>query len=177
MVLTCSTITIAVSDAWKQIGPISFSSFRIKPTGLAPDVSASLCLGTYDFTDATDGSKTTVEYTFGYKKNNDGKVRIYLHHSSVPYSAPKASTGDVTEAEVLACQSAWSAAIKQISKVYMEDGDFVATAGDAASELYGYEYSNVLFKPTKAVEERFRPSGESAMSYSAMFTLILYATS
>ena len=44
------------------------------------DVSASVkpkvCpyLGTYDFTDATDGSKTTVEYTFGYKKNKDGKV-------------------------------------------------------------------------------------------------------
>ena len=48
------------------------------------DVSASvkpkLCpyLGTYDFTDATDGSKTTVEYTFGYKKNKDGKV---LYHA------------------------------------------------------------------------------------------------
>ena len=46
-------------------------------------------MGTYDFTDATDGSKTTVEYTFGYKKCEDGKVRIYLHHSSVPYAAAK----------------------------------------------------------------------------------------
>ena len=27
-----------------------------------------------------------IYYTFGYKRNDDGKVRIYLHHSSVPYS-------------------------------------------------------------------------------------------
>ena len=136
--------------------------------------NTATAMGTYDFTDATDGSKTTVEYTFGYKKNEDGKVRIYLHHSSVPYAKPKPpAAGDVTEEEVLACQAAWSSAIKRISKVYKEEGDFVQTAGDAASELYGYGYSNVLFKPTKAVEERFRPSGESAMSYCAMFTLTL----
>merc|ERR1719261_119528 len=119
-------------------------------------------MGTYDFTDATDGSVTTVEYTFGYKKCEDGKVRIYLHHSSVPYSAKKP---DVTEEEILACQAAWAAAIKNISKVHKENGDFVKTAGEAASELYAYGHSDVLFKPTKALDERFRPSGASAMSY------------
>merc|ERR1719421_1007786 len=92
-------------------------------------------------------------------------VRIYLHHSSVPYSPAKPATEDVTEEEVLACQAAWSAAIKNISKVCKEGGDFVQCAAEAASELYGYGYSNVLFKPTKAVDERFRPTGESAMSY------------
>merc|ERR1719388_199141 len=122
-------------------------------------------MGTYDFTDATDGLKTTVEYTFGYKKNEDGKVRIYLHHSSVPYSAPKPSVGDVSMDDVYRCQFAWAEAIKNISKVYKNGGDFVQTAVDAASKLYGYKYSNVLFKPTKAVDERFRPSGASAMSY------------
>merc|ERR1719326_2311736 len=127
--------------------------------------NTAMAMGTYDFTDATDGSKTTVEYTFGYKKNEDGKVRIFLHHSSVPYAAPKVANGDVTKDEVLACQAEWAASIKKISKVYKEDGDFVQTAADAAGELYGYEYDNVLFKPTKAVDERFRPSGESAMSY------------
>merc|ERR1719460_484352 len=124
--------------------------------------STAVAMGTYDFTDATDGSKTTVEYSFGYKKCEDGKVRIYLHHSSVPYSAKKP---DVTEEEVLACQAAWAAAIKNISKVHKEDGDFVKTAGDAAAELYAYGHSDVLFKPTKALDERFRPSGASAMSY------------
>ena len=42
-------------------------------------------MGNYYFTSAADGSKTKVEYTFGYKKNEDGKVRIFLHHSSVPF--------------------------------------------------------------------------------------------
>jgi len=44
-------------------------------------------MGDYVFTDATSGDKVRVEYTFGYKRNDDGKVRIYLHHSSVPYAA------------------------------------------------------------------------------------------
>lgn len=45
-----------------------------------------LAMGTYDFTCATTGDVATVEYTFGYMRCNDGKVRIFLHHSSVPYS-------------------------------------------------------------------------------------------
>ena len=35
----------------------------------------------------------------------------------------------------------------------------------ATGELYGYGHSNVLFKPTKAADEPFRPTPESAMSY------------
>ena len=42
-------------------------------------------MGEYDFTDSA-GSVVTVEYTFGYKKNEDGKVKIILHHSSIPFS-------------------------------------------------------------------------------------------
>jgi len=45
-----------------------------------------IAMGNYFFTDATDGSKSKVEYTFGYTPCDDGKVRIFLHHSSVPYS-------------------------------------------------------------------------------------------
>ena len=42
-------------------------------------------MGTYEFTCATTGEISDVEYTFGYKRNSDGKVRICLHHSSIPY--------------------------------------------------------------------------------------------
>ena len=45
-----------------------------------------IAMGTYDFTCATTGEVSTVEYTFGYVRCADGKVRIFLHHSSVPYS-------------------------------------------------------------------------------------------
>ena len=44
-------------------------------------------MGDYIFTDATSGDKVRVEYTFAYKRCEDGKVRICLHHSSVPYVA------------------------------------------------------------------------------------------
>merc|ERR1719393_775684 len=43
-------------------------------------------MGDYVFTDATSGDEVRVEYTFGYKRNDDGNVRICLHHSSVPYT-------------------------------------------------------------------------------------------
>merc|ERR1711988_2057103 len=92
----------------------------------------------------------------------DGKVRISLHHSSVPYSAAPAA---ITEAEVLECQAKWANAIASISSVYLEGGDYVAAAGEAAGKLYGYGHGNVLFKPTKATKHPFRPTGEVAMSY------------
>ena len=42
-----------------------------------------------------------VEYTFGYKRNDDGKVRICLHHSSVPYaSGSKTSHAKPVESRV-----------------------------------------------------------------------------
>ena len=119
-------------------------------------------MGSYVFTCATTGDETRVEYTFGYKRNDDGNIRILLHHSSVPYKITKAP---VTEAEVLACQNAWANAIKSISQSYLDGGDYVQAAAFAAGELYGYGKSNVLFKPTKAAQFPFRPTGEEAMSY------------
>merc|ERR1719160_715656 len=103
---------------------VVFSNHQIDLNG-----NIAVAMGTYDFTDATDGSKTTVEYTFGYKKNRDGNVRIFLHHSSVPY--PSRSSMPVTEADVLGVQEAWAGAIKNISKVYKEKGDFIEAAADA----------------------------------------------
>merc|ERR1719261_1611042 len=41
--------------------------------------NTAIAMGTYYFTCATTGEKAKVEYTFGYKKNDDGKVRIFLH--------------------------------------------------------------------------------------------------
>ena len=76
-----------------------------------------------------------------------------------------AAPAAVTEAEVLECQAKWANAIASISSVYLEEGDFVAAAGEAAGELYGYGHHNVLFKPTKATKHPFRATGAEAMSY------------
>lgn len=51
------------------------------------DNNIALAMGTYDFTCATTGEITSAEFTFGYKRCSDGKPRIFLHHSSVPYKA------------------------------------------------------------------------------------------
>ena len=122
----------------------------------------AIAMGTYYFTSAADGSKAKVEYTFGYKKNADGKVRIFLHHSSVPFEAPSNS---VSEQEVRTAQKAWADAIKGISKTYLDGGDYIAAAGKAAGELYGYGHTDVMFKPTKARDVPFRPDASQAMSY------------
>jgi hypothetical protein len=89
-------------------------------------------------------------------------VPTALPASSAPTTAAPAP---VTEAEVIACQSKWAAAIASISAVYLEEGDYVAAAAEAAGELYGYGHFNVLFKPTKATKHPFRPTPEVAMSY------------
>merc|ERR1719326_2844710 len=139
---------------WKDV---KFNNHQIELFG-----PVAHAMGDYVFTDATSGDKVRVEYTFAYKRCEDGQVRICLHHSSVPYVAVPAP---VTEAEVLEAQKLWADSIASISKVYAEKGDYVGAAGDAAGKLYGYGHSDVLFKPTKATAHPFRPTGESAMSY------------
>jgi hypothetical protein len=60
---------------------VVFDNHMIEVSG-----STAIAMGNYYLTCATTGSVTKLEYTFGYKKCRDGKVRIMLHHSSVPYS-------------------------------------------------------------------------------------------
>jgi len=44
----------------------------------------AIAMGNYFFTD-NSGSKTKVEYSFVYKKNDEGDLKIILHHSSLPF--------------------------------------------------------------------------------------------
>ena len=124
-----------------------------------------LAMGNYYFTCATTGEVSKVEYTFGYTRCDDGKVRIFLHHSSVPFSAAPAPPAPVTEDEVIAVQKAWAGAIQKISEIYKDGGDYIGAAALAAGDLYAYGHNAVLFKPTKAAKHRFRPTAEEAMSY------------
>merc|ERR1719217_1721034 len=72
-------------------------------------------MGEYYFT-ATDGTTAKVEYTFGYKRNADGKVRINLHHSSLPYSPKPKPLKAITMDDIVTAQRAWGDAIVRISK-------------------------------------------------------------
>ena len=72
------------------------------------------------------------------------------------------------EAEVEATQSAWRQAILDISAAYRNDAQssqYVELAEDAINELYGYDIGKVMFKPTLAVQDPFRPTFIGALSY------------
>merc|ERR1711871_617657 len=143
-------------------GGKGWKSVTFRNHNIAYNGATAQAMGDYVFVDATTGDNVRVEYTFAYKRCEDGNVRISLHHSSVPYEAKPAP---VTEDEVLAAQKLWADSIASISKVYAEKGDYVAAAGEAAGKLYGYGKCDVLFKPTKATNHPFRPTAEDAMSY------------
>ena len=71
-----------ISETGKGWKDVVFTNHQIDLNG-----PVAIAMGQYVFTCATSGDKATVEYTFGYKRNADGKARIFLHHSSVPYQA------------------------------------------------------------------------------------------
>jgi hypothetical protein len=75
------------------------------------------------------------------------------------------STDHVTRGEVIDAQNFWAQSIIDISTSFLTGGDYVGLAGDRAGKLYGYDHSNVLFKPTKAAQKQFRPTANDAMSY------------
>lgn len=64
---------------WKSV---TFKNNKVHLNG-----NEATAMGTYVFTNATSGKKVKVYYTLGYKRSNDGKIRIYLHHSSLPFSS------------------------------------------------------------------------------------------
>ncbi len=71
----------------------------------------------------------------------------------------------ITEQEVVAAQKAWGEGIVKIGKVYSEGGDYEKAAADHISQFYAYDQSLVLFKPTLASVQQFRPSFDGALSY------------
>lgn len=71
----------------------------------------------------------------------------------------------ITEQEVIEAQKAWGEGIIRIGKVYSDGGDYRQAAADHISKFYAYDQSLVLFKPTLASVEQFRPSFDGALSY------------
>ena len=71
----------------------------------------------------------------------------------------------VTVADVQNAQKEWGRGVVAIAAVHSTEGDFVERARLHVESLYAYDISPVLFKPTFAIEEQFRPTFEGAMSY------------
>jgi len=124
-----------------------------------------MAMGNYFFT-TPKGSEVKVEYSFGYVLDTEGKLRINLHHSSLPYVATMVDCGsNVTRAMVLAAQKEWGDGIVKIAAAKTNGEDFEQVAHDHIQTLYAYGNPPVLFKPTLAAEKQFRGSFEGALSY------------
>lgn len=67
--------------------------------------------------------------------------------------------------DVKKAQEKWGEGIVAISEIYRSNGDYVERARSHIDSLYGYKNGPVLFKPTFAVKEQFRPTFEGALSY------------
>ena len=67
--------------------------------------------------------------------------------------------------DVERAQEKWGDGIVEISKAHKNGGDYVVIATNHIKTLYAYQIMPVLFKPTLAVSEQFRPTFESALSY------------
>ncbi|MFK7839573.1 MAG: hypothetical protein AB8B83_04520 [Bdellovibrionales bacterium] len=63
-----------------------WSNVRFGEQQIITDSDSAIAMGNYFFTPVGSEEETKVEYTFGYVKDEDGKVRINVHHSSLPFA-------------------------------------------------------------------------------------------
>ena len=71
----------------------------------------------------------------------------------------------VTVADVEGAQHTWGEGIVAIATAHSTGGDYVEVARNHVETLYAYGLTAVLFKPTLAAIEQFRPTFDQALSY------------
>ena len=71
----------------------------------------------------------------------------------------------ITRDGVEEAQRAWGDGIVSMASAHLEGDDYVGIARNHVETLYAYGMSPVLFKPTLAAVEQFRPTFEQALSY------------
>lgn len=62
-----------------------YTKVRWENEGIITGDDSAMAMGNYFFT-KTNGEEVKVEYSFGYIKDEQGKLKINLHHSSLPFS-------------------------------------------------------------------------------------------
>jgi hypothetical protein len=63
-----------------------WSNVRWESVGTKITDHMAVAMGNYFFTPAAGGDDVKVEYSFGYTINTDGKLKIILHGSHLPYN-------------------------------------------------------------------------------------------
>lgn len=62
-----------------------YTNVRWENEGTIINGDVALAMGNYYFT-TTEGEEIKVEYTFGIEQQEDGELKIILHHSSLPFN-------------------------------------------------------------------------------------------
>lgn len=95
----------------------------------------------------------------------DGEGWMHFVHK-VPM---KAQHGDgvmtITATDVEKAQRAWGDGIVEIAAAFDAGMDHAQRAKVHVETLYAYDLGPVLFKPTFAIKQQFRPTFEGALSY------------
>jgi hypothetical protein len=71
----------------------------------------------------------------------------------------------ITRSGIEKAQQAWGEGIVAMASAHQEGADYAEIARNHVETLYAYGLSTVLFKPTLAAVEQFRPTFEQALSY------------
>lgn len=103
-------------------------------------------------------SQSTVQSKSSEKSIEDAKEDA--NHAPLLYSDQC-----ITEREVVEAQKLWGSGIVRIGQVFTQKGDYSKEAADFIQDMYGYDLSSVLFKPTLASDDQFRSSFDAALSY------------
>ena len=83
----------------------------------------------------------------------------------LPFSQFELGDFVITVADVEDAQRKWGDGIVKIATTHSNGGNYVEIATNHVEHLYAYDLSEVLFKPTMASIDQFRPTFESALSY------------
>jgi len=92
-------------------------------------------------------------------------LMAFLMTTGIAGTVAHAGSAEISEHEVLDAQEAWGDGIVAIGQVFQEGGDYEERAAKLIRDLYAYEASEVLFKPTLAANDQFRETFDEALSY------------
>lgn len=70
----------------KGFALMGWRGYSIENAGIILNGDTAITMGKVHLTDKA-GKKTTVDKTWGFKKDSAGQIRIVLHHSSLPYQS------------------------------------------------------------------------------------------
>ena len=71
----------------------------------------------------------------------------------------------ITKSQIHETQKKWGDGIVKIGALKDNESECLEFTSSFLNSLYDFENNDVLFKPTKAAEQQFRPNFEMALSY------------